>query len=123
MLSNRYPSRGDYSDQSGGMSYRSRDKEPLWFTDGPASQSDTIELRGFEPLSESREQNRRESPRELRDEHVGRVGVGNSSKSQHLGELEVKEKVGKSRENFGKHRSSVEEERPRNSSENLEGLK
>ena len=53
--------------------YREEEKEPEWFTEGPTSQDDRIELRGFEKLGESEKDNPRYSKqRKGGEEKAGR---------------------------------------------------
>ena len=42
----------------------SQEEEPEWFSSGPTSQNDTIELRGFEPSPEERVQEEQRAEQE-----------------------------------------------------------
>jgi hypothetical protein len=55
-LQQNFRERGHYSNRNRRDSYRSRDEEePEWFTEGPTSQQDRIELHGFERRSNTPE--------------------------------------------------------------------
>lgn len=69
-LKQNFRERGHYNNRNRRDSYRSRDEEePEWFTEGPTSQQDRIELHGFERHSNTpekeeenwRQMNRREA--------------------------------------------------------------
>ena len=47
---------------------RHEEEEPEWFSSGPTSQSDTIELRGFEEPKKEREQSQEEEYMEEENE-------------------------------------------------------
>lgn len=61
---NNYSSRNgkDYNNR-GGRRYHDDDvnEEPEWFTSGPESQNETIELRGFEKTPEKHQKSSREN--------------------------------------------------------------
>lgn len=80
MLQRDFSDRGHYGYRNRRDSYRNReDDEPEWFTEGPTSRRDTIELHGFEKSEKRRSKTPVEEVEEKKSQKVERKRPSKSS--------------------------------------------
>ncbi|XP_033101004.1 eukaryotic translation initiation factor 4E transporter-like isoform X2 [Anneissia japonica] len=74
----RYESRGRYDRDKRTYKNSREDAEPEWFTGGPTSQTDTIELRGFQDANSSRNsaEEKKKKPEKVKNKKVEQNGTG-----------------------------------------------
>ena len=65
-----YDRRGYRGSNSQYRRQHSQEEEPEWFSSGPTSQNDTIELRGFEPPPEERVQEEKQQEDEQQEQEA-----------------------------------------------------